>query len=132
MTLTNLVRTLIVAVALLGASALPAAEPAESQRQAIELKIQELRERLALTPDQEQKLAPLIEERNTKLRNLFSRYGADASRREKRAMLSEAKSIQEGFNRQIEPILTADQMREWEAFRKEARAEARERYRNRD
>jgi periplasmic protein CpxP/Spy len=132
MTLTNLLRMFIVAAALLGTSSLPAAEPSESQREAIELKIQELRERLALTPDQEQKLAPLIEERNTKLRNLFSRLGADASRREKRAMLSEARSIQEDFNREIEPILSADQMREWEAFRKEARAEARERYRNRN
>jgi hypothetical protein len=134
MSLKPLVRTLILAVMLGMAVSVPsnAAELTDAQRQAMDMKIQELRDRLALTPEQEQKLAPLLEERNTKLRNLFSRSGADASRREKRAMLSEARSIQDDFNRQIEPILTPDQRREWEAFRKEARAEARERYRSRN
>jgi hypothetical protein len=131
MNLKSLVLSVIVALS----SALPAAgsaaEPAESRREAMELKIQELRDRLALTPEQEQKLAPLIEERNAKLKDLFSRRDAESSRREKRAMMSEARAIQQAFNAQIEPILTAEQKREWEAFRQEARAGMKERYRER-
>jgi len=127
----NLLRTLLV-IALFGA-ALPsfADESSDTPRQSMELKIQDLKDRLALTPDQEQKLAPLIEDRNAKLRDLFARSSPDSSRADKRALFREARSIQEDFNDKLKPILTAEQMKQWEAFRKEARSEARERYRNR-
>lgn len=125
-------RSLIVAFILAAATASTAfaVEPTEAQREALDLKLQELHERLALTPDQEQKVAPILEERNAKLRDLWARHDPDSSRREKRALLSEAKAIQEDFTRQIQPILTKEQMREWEAFRNEMRAQAKERYRN--
>jgi hypothetical protein len=133
MKLKSLIGTVIVIGLLCAAfpAGAPAAEPTDTQRQAMELKIQELRDRLALTPEQEEKLTPLVQARNDKLRELFSRYDADSSRREKRAMFSEARAIQEDFSEKLKPILTTQQMNEWEAFRKEARAEARERYRNR-
>jgi len=127
----NLFRMLVVAA--LFSTTLPsfADESSDTPRQAMEMKIQDLKERLALTPAQEQKLAPLIDERNAKLRDLFARYSPDGSRGDKRATFREARAIQEDFNDKIKPILTAEQLKEWEAFRKEARTEARERYRNR-
>jgi hypothetical protein len=133
MNIKPLMRTLLIALAL--GTTVPvaslAAEPTDAQRQAMEVKIHELRDRLALSPEQEQKLAPILEERNAQLKALWSQRHPDSSRREKRALLDEAKAIQEAFTNQIEPILSKEQMRQWEAFRKEVRSEVTERYRNR-
>jgi hypothetical protein len=122
---------LFVLVALSGITMTPAAELTDTQQEAIETKIQALRERLALTPEQEQKIAPLLEARNAKLRDLRAKYGDAPSRRDKLAMLREAKAIQQSFDAQLRPILTKEQMNEWQKFRDEARSAARARYRNR-
>lgn len=128
-----ILRSLLFALIALAGITLPAiaAEPTDAQQQALETKIQELRARLALTPEQEQKIAPLLEARNQKLRDLRAKYGDDASRRDKLAMLREGKAIQKDFDAQLEPILTEEQLKEWQQFRDETRAAARERYRNR-
>jgi periplasmic protein CpxP/Spy len=127
-----ILRSLLFAlVVLIGMTIAPAAELTDGQQQALETKIQALRERLALTPEQEQKIAPLLEARNQKLRDLRAKYGDELSRSDKRALLREGKAIQESFDAQLRPILTTEQMTEWQQFRDEARAAARERYRNR-
>lgn len=129
----TLLRSILLA-AVMGAALTPgarAADASDSRREAMEMKIQELRERLALTPDQERQLAPILQERNEKMKELWSRHGADSSRRARRAMLKEARRIQEDFTRKIEPVLTDDQRREWEAAREKARSEAIARYRSR-
>ena len=130
----SVVYPVIVALALLvGApSSAAEAEPSKEQRQqAAELKIEELKERLKLTPEQEQRLAPLVQDRNAKLKALRERSGEAPSRRERRAMLKEARGIQENFIEQVEPILTKEQLKEWEAIRAELRETARERMRER-
>lgn len=124
----------IVALAVLVAapSSAAEAEPSKEQRQqAAELKIEELKERLKLTPEQEQRLAPLVQDRNAKLKALRERSGDAPSRRERRAMLKEARGIQENFIEQVEPVLTKEQFKEWEAIRTELRETARERMRER-
>lgn len=131
MKLVSIARALLAATVIAGATSVALAEEASTARQSAEMRIQELRERLALSPEQEQQLAPLLQQRNARLQELRAKQGPDSSRREKRALLKEARAIQEDFTAQIKPILTAEQMREWEAFRKEARAEATERYRSR-
>ena len=132
MNIRTLIRTLAAIAVVGGVSNVALAQAStDAQRQTIELKIQDLKDRLALTPDQEQKLQPLLEARNAKLKAAFANYSPDASRRDKRAMMSEAKEIQENFTQQIKPILTPEQMSEWEAFRKENRQEMIDRYRNR-
>ena len=129
----SVVCSLAVAVAVPFATPGPAAaaEATEEQRQAAELKIEELKKRLNLTPEQEQRLAPLVQNRNAKLKALRERSGDDTSRRARKAMLKEARGIQEGFVEQVEPILTKEQLKEWEAIRAEMRDAARERLRER-
>lgn len=136
MTLKRFARPLATAAALaltvaLSNAALAQDAAAGSQQQAMQMKIQELKDRLALTPEQEQQLQPLLEERNAKLRDLWAQHDPNASRREKRQMLSQARAIQQDFTQKIQPILTPEQMKKWEDFRKEAREEAMERYRSR-
>jgi hypothetical protein len=108
-----------------------AAQDDGARREAAELRIEEIKERLALTPEQEKQLAPIIEARNSKLRDLRASHDGDTSRRARFAMLKEARQIQDDFNAQIEPILTKEQREEWAEIRKEARAAAQERRRER-
>jgi hypothetical protein len=102
-----------------------------ARREAAELRMEEIKQRLALTPEQEKQLAPIIEARNSKLRDLRSSKDGDTSRRARFAMLKEARKIQDDFNAQIEPILTKEQQKEWEEIRKEGRETAKERRRER-
>jgi hypothetical protein len=102
-----------------------------ARREAIDLRIEELKERLELTPEQETRLAPIIEARNAKLRELRSSAGGDTSRRARMAALKQARKIQADFSAQIAPILTKEQQAEWEEIREEARAAAKERMRER-
>jgi hypothetical protein len=122
------------AILLLGSSPQVLAQTSEgnsARREAAELRIEELKKRLALTSEQEAKLAPIIEARNDKLRDLRASSDGDTSRRAKIAMLKKARKIQEDFSAQIEPILTEQQQAEWEKFRKETRDAAKERMRER-
>ena len=107
------------------------AERTEAQREAMQLKLEELRERLALTPEQEEKIKPLIQERNEKLRALYASSNPNASRREKLGKLREARAIQQAFITRVDPILTKEQKKEWEAIRQEMKEAAMERRRNR-
>jgi hypothetical protein len=107
-------------------------EPADgARREAMELRVEELKQRLALTPEQEAQLAPLIEARNANLRKLRAGSGGDDSRRARMARLQQARKIQEEFNSMVAPILTREQQAEWGEIRKEVRAAAKERMRER-
>lgn len=120
------------AVLLLGASHAAFAQSTASdgaRREAVELRVEELKERLDLTPDQESRLAPIVDARNAKLRELRSNTGGDTSRRARLAALKEARKIQADFSAQIAPILTKEQQAEWAEIREEARAAAKERMR---
>jgi hypothetical protein len=126
--------SIISATLLLGASHAGFAQTAagdDARREAIELRIEELKERLELTPDQESRLAPIIEARNARLRELRSSAGGDTSRRARMETLKEARRIQADFSAQIAPILTQEQQAEWDEIRKEVRAAAKERMRER-
>jgi hypothetical protein len=106
-----------------------AAMAAESD--AAQLGMEQLRERLTLTPDQETKIAPLVQARNQKLQALRGSMDPDASRRQKRGALKEAREIQSEFVEKVEPLLSNEQKKEWEVLRKEMRDEMMKRYRNR-
>ena len=47
-------------------------------------KLEELKERLALTPEQEAQIKPLLEARRAKLEQIHAKYAGDTSRRAKR------------------------------------------------
>lgn len=119
---------------LLGGSPAAMAQSASSEgarREAAEMRLEEFKQRLALTPEQESRLAPLIEARNARLRELRASKGSDTSRRARISTLKQARQIQEEFNAQVTPILTPEQQAEWQKIREEVKAAARERLRER-
>lgn len=93
--------------------------------------LDEMRDRLALTPDQEARIAPLIQERNDRLKALRDSADPGASRREKLSQLRQARSIQQDFVKQVEPLLSKEQKKQWDALRKEMQENTKERLRER-
>ena len=89
----------------------------------LEQKINELKTRLALTPEQEAAIKPLAEQRLHALQALQTKYAGDTSPKARRSMLKEAKGIQAEYVSKVEPLLTDAQKKEWKKIRDEMRAE---------
>jgi hypothetical protein len=86
-----------------------------------------LSSRLELTPDQQDKLAPLFDKRISELRDAKARLEQAKSRQEQRDVLRATKQAGDEFNRQVESVLTPSQQHEWRDIRKELRAQAKQR-----
>ena len=85
-------------------------------------KVEAIKERLHLTDDQVAKIKPLAQQRQDQMQALRGTYPTTASRDDKQKMLEEAKRIQDNFESQVEPILNADQVAEWQKMKEEWRA----------
>lgn len=89
-----------------------------------------LTERLQLSPEQEAKVRPVIEQCCEKRHGLFQQYrwkGKDA----RKDLLNDLRVLDAKVRNQLEPILTADQMKAYVKLREEERAAMREQMRNR-
>ena len=107
------------------------ATAADSSSPAPQISIDELRTRLNLTPRQQEQIAPLVEERKAKMEPIRAKAASANSRREKLALLQDAKAVQDDFNSEVQPILTQEQQAEWTKIREELREQMKERRRNR-
>jgi hypothetical protein len=116
---------LAVACLVLGASLVPGTAGAATESEtAADMQVQrleELKERLKLTPEQEAQIKPLVESRRAKMEAIRAKHAGDTSRRAKRSMAQEAKAAAQEFNKQLQPILTEEQRAEWNKIREEAR-----------
>ena len=115
----------------LGGAMLPPVAAAEVPARAAQVNIDELRARLALTPEQQAQIAPLAEDRRTKMEGIRTRLASASSRQDKRSVLKDAKAIQDDFAGKVEPLLTPAQQAEWKKMREEMRAQMKQRVRNR-
>ena len=86
-----------------------------------------LRNRLELSPEQEAKLAPLLDKRVAELRQTQTRLEEATSDQQKRTVLREAKEAGNAFNHEVESLLTPSQQHEWREIRSELREKAKER-----
>jgi hypothetical protein len=107
-----------------------AQDPVQGVSAEITERVLEAKSRLGLTPRQEDKLQPLVEERNQKLKAIRDKYAGDTSRAARRSMFREAKPVQADYDTKVRAILTGPQEKEWEAMRKEAAQRMVERYRS--
>jgi hypothetical protein len=86
-----------------------------------------LSNRLELTSEQENTLAPLFEKRIAELRETKTRLEQASSDQQKRDVMREARHAGDAFNQQVEKVLTPSQQHEWREIRKELREKAKER-----
>lgn len=105
---------------------LPAAgAPATPDPQAL---FAQLQSRLALTPEQQAALKPIVEQHVASLKSIRGQYGAEPSRRDKRAMLKAMKAERQGYEEKVAGVLDPPQEEEWKKLQQELRAKAKDRY----
>jgi hypothetical protein len=107
------------------------AAPAFAQNQTLRDSVPSIdvvRNRLNLTPQQEEKLRPLFRQREQQLYDTRSRLETAASSAEKGEILRAAKADAQSFNTQVESVLDAAQKSEWRDLRDETREKVKERY----
>lgn len=115
--------------ALLFASPLAAAETPETlSTEQVQQRFAEAQARLELSPAQTQQLRALMEDHAEILRGIRQQYGATPSRKQKRTMMKQARGVQQEFRGELEKILDAKQLEEWDSMREAWRSQARERY----
>lgn len=90
--------------------------------------IDAVRNRLHLTPQQEEKLRPMFLQREQQLYETRSKLETAASSTAKREVLRAAKADAQSFNTQVESVLDASQKAEWRDLRDETREKVKERY----
>ena len=86
----------------IGAAQSESATPDAARLQAV---IAEAKARLKLTPEQEAKLRPLVEERTAKLKAIRDKHAGDDSRRARRAMYREARPVLDDYQEKVREIL---------------------------
>lgn len=124
-------RRLIATVAVLLAVSAPAwaaqdstGERAEQARQRFE----QMKERLQLTPDQVEKVRPVLMDEAQQLKALRDEYAdGGQSRRARLKLAREARGIQGKADDQLKKILSKSQMDEMKKIREERRQQLRER-----
>ena len=105
-----------------------------------EQRMEQTRERLQLTDEQAEQMAPILEESMVARRNILSKYGIDLERRSARsqrlglskagALKQELEVVREDTLEAVDDILTEEQLEEFKRMQEEQRAEMRERMRS--
>lgn len=90
--------------------------------QALE-RLEQIKQRLALTPEQTEQLKPIFADEIQQLKALQSKYGSSDSRRSRMKMMREAKQIREESDKKLKTVLSKQQMSELQKMREEWRAE---------
>ena len=111
----------------------PAAASQDTQepRDQVQARLDEIKDRLELTPEQMEQLRPILTEEAQKLRALRDKYGAEGSksRRRERAMARELRDIRSDADKKLARILSRSQMDELKKLREAQRRELRDRTR---
>ena len=123
-------RGIIVIFALLSIlpAALPGQEAPESpnREQAIE-RLQKIKDRLQLTPEQTEQVRPVLMEEVQKLKAVRDKSSGDQSRRSRLKMARELRGIQDSTDNKLRAILSKKQMDEMKKIREESRQQFKER-----
>lgn len=128
-------KTKRIVITLILAAGLPAIATAQStgeaQKQQAQERLQKMKDRLQLTPEQVEKVRPIFAEEMEQLRALREKAQGDQSRRGRMRLAREAKDIQKTADQKLKQILTKKQMDELKKIRAENREQLRERARER-
>ena len=120
----------VLVLALLLMSAAPAwarqHSVAEQQTEQVRQRIEAIKERLALTPEQIEQMRPVLEDEVRKIKAVREKYsGSGQSRRTKLKMARELRDIQSAADERLRKILSKQQMDEMKKIREERREQLR-------
>ncbi len=95
-------------------------------------RLAELKQRLNLTPDQEERVRPVITEEVQQAKAVMAKYDLSNLRpRDKMRLGRELKGVRESADKQLKAILTPAQMQELRRYREERRDEMKKRMQER-
>ena len=100
--------------------------PAADRSGQVSERIEQLKARLKLTPEEVDKLKPIVQEEVKEMRSVRDRMGADTSRRGKATMLREMQAVQKKYEPQIGAVLTPEQKQEWKQIKEERKQKLQE------
>lgn len=89
-------------------------------------RLEELKTRLNLSPEQIEKIQPILVEEAAKLKEIRDKHAGETSRRSKLGMARELRDVQEDMLKRIEPLLTKEQRTEWKKIREERKDDFRD------
>jgi hypothetical protein len=108
----------------------PAAVANAQQPDRIQQRLEEIKDRLSLTPEQVEQVRPVLTDEAQKLRALRDEYeGDNQSRRSRRSMARELRDIRSDADKKLTRILSKPQMEELKKLREQWREELRDRAR---
>lgn len=96
------------------------------QQDQVQARIAEFKERLKLTPEQEEKVVPIFRQQMERAKEI-----RDKNQGDRRAMMKEMRNAQEDMDKQLAEVLDKDQMSELKKIRSERRDQMRENMRRR-
>jgi len=96
-----------------------AAPQSEERAAQVKERMAELQARLKLTPDQTDKLRPIVRNEMEELKAVRDKFASDTSRRGKRRMVREMQGVRKKYEPQISALLTPEQQSEWKKVREE-------------
>jgi Spy/CpxP family protein refolding chaperone len=119
-----------IALCCLAAMTAFAQQPAASEDRAAQARerLAQIQSRLKLTPEQTEKLKPIVQKEVEELRAVRDKHASDTSRRGKMNMLREMKGVQEKYQDQIAAVLTPEQMNEWKKIKEERKQEMKQKW----
>jgi Spy/CpxP family protein refolding chaperone len=92
-------------------------------------RLEQLKERLKLTPEQIEQVRPILSAEMEKLKALRESSSGGGSRRDRLKMARELKRIQDDADDQLKKVLSKEQMNELKKIREERRQQLRDRAR---
>jgi Spy/CpxP family protein refolding chaperone len=99
---------------------------AEDRASQAQERLAELQTRLKLTPDQTEKLRPVIQQEMAELKAVKDKYAMDTSHNGRKNMFRDMKKVQEKYSGQIAAVLTPEQQSEWKKIKEERKQEYKE------
>ena len=129
-TFSGLTGVVLLALVVTFAFASPAAAFRKGPKKSPEEILAHMTDRLELSDEQAEQIRPIIEDQVTKRSELFEKYH-EQGRESRGQMRSEMRTLMEETDKQLEPILSADQMAELKKMREERHQRMRKCFNNR-
>ncbi len=115
---------MLTAAALLLSLAAPGATPQTvdpERKEQFQERLQKIKDRLELTPEQVEKVRPILIEEMQQMKGVRDKYSGEQSRRSRLRMARELRGIRDAADQQLKQILSKKQMDELKKIREENR-----------
>ncbi|MGC4054107.1 MAG: hypothetical protein QM757_33905 [Paludibaculum sp.] len=90
-------------------------------------RLQQIKERLKLTPEQSEQVRPIVTEEFQQLKAIRDKHSGDSNRRGKLKMAREMRDVQSDTDKKLSKVLSKSQMDELKKMREEWRQQMRDR-----